>query len=240
MISVCIPTFNGEKYLQQQLDSILIQLGVDDEVIISDDSSTDQTIELIKAINDPRIKLMENGLFKSPIFNLENALKVVKGEFIFLADQDDVWFPEKIKKTVELLLNFDMVVCNGTIIDQDGQIIHSSYFEWKGSGKGFLKNLAKNTFLGCSLAFNRKILNKALPFPKHIIMHDLWLGLIAECEGRVFFMNEQLFSYRRHADNYTAAISKADNELSDFSFFFKIRYRLVILSYIIQRVLFNR
>ncbi len=240
MISVCMPTCNGEKFIQQQLDSILSQLGSDDELIISDDSSTDRTIALIKAFNDPRIMLLENCTFKNPIFNIENALKVATGQFIFLADQDDIWFPEKIKKTVELLFKFDMVVCNGIIIDQDAQTIHPSYFDWRGSGKGFFKNLAKNSYMGCSMAFNRKILAKALPFPEHISMHDLWLGLIAECEGQVFFLNEPLFSYRRHADNYTAAISKADNALSDFSLFYKIRYRVVMLAYVLKRVLLNR
>jgi len=240
MISVCIPTFNGEKYIQRQLDSMLAQLGLDDEVVISDDSSTDRTIGIIKEYNDSRIKLFENCTFKSPIFNLENALKEAKGDYIFLADQDDIWLPHKIRQTVEQFRRFDLVVCNGFIIDQDENVIHPSYFEWKGSRKGFLKNLAKNSYLGCSIAFNRKILNKVLPFPKHIIMHDLWIGLIGEAIGRVHFISEPLFCYRRHDDNYTAAISKDDSELSDFGFWFKIWYRVVMVYYVGKRVTFNR
>ncbi len=239
-ISVCIPTYNGEKYIQKQLESILSQLGEEDEIIISDDSSTDRTVEIIKSTADSRIQIIENCTFKSPTFNLENALTRAKGDFIFLSDQDDIWYPDKIKKALEKLTSFDMVVCNGVIIDQDENMIHPSYFEWKGSRPGFLKNLAHSSYLGCSLAFNRKILNRALPFPKQIIIHDLWLGLIAESTGRVIFIEEPLFSYRRHASNFTAAITKSDTELSDFSFFFKIKYRIVILFCILKRVVFGR
>ena len=240
MISVCIASYNGEKYIGQQLDTILSQLGVDDEVVISDDSSIDSTIEIIKGYNDRRIKLLLGCKFKSPIFNLENALSVAKGDYIFLADQDDVWMPGKIIKTLEQLRRYDIVVCNGFIVDQDDKVIHSSYFKWKGSRSGFFKNLAKNSYLGCSITFNRKVLNSVLPFPKHIIMHDLWIGLIGECVGRVCFMSEPLFSYRRHEGNYTAAISKGDRELSDFGFWFKIWYRVVMVFLVGKRVVFGR
>lgn len=91
MISVCMPTYNGEKFIRIQLESILSQLGNDDEIVISDDSSTDKTVEITKSFNDSRIHLLENNTFHSPIYNLENALKNAKGDFIFLSDQDDEW-----------------------------------------------------------------------------------------------------------------------------------------------------
>jgi glycosyltransferase involved in cell wall biosynthesis len=235
MISVCIPTYNGEKFIQCQLDSILGQLGVDDEVIISDDSSTDRTIEIIKAFYDSRIKLIEGCTFKSPIFNLENALKKAKGDFIFLSDQDDIWLEGKVEKTKVKLIENDIVICNSHIVDQNEDIIHPSYFEWKGCGPGFFRNLKKNSYLGCSLAFNRKILNFCLPFPKKIAMHDIWIGMVSELIGKSYFIEEQLFLYRRHDDNYTAAIHKADDQLSDFSTAYKIWYRIVILFYLWSR-----
>jgi len=80
MISVCIPTYNGEKYILRQLQSILAQLGEEDEVIISDDSSCDNTIAVIKSIGDSRIKLIENMHFKTPVYNMENALKQAQGD----------------------------------------------------------------------------------------------------------------------------------------------------------------
>ena len=234
-ISVCMPTFNGERFIQNQLDSILSQLGVNDEVIISDDSSTDRTVDIIKGFNDSRIKLIENCTFKSPIFNLENALKEAKGEYVFLSDQDDIWLPEKVNKIREKLTLYDIVVCNGHIIDQDENILHDSYFSWKGSGPGFIKNLVKNSYLGCSLAFNRKILEFMLPFPKKIAMHDIWIGMVSEFIGKPYFIQEPLFLYRRHEDNFTVAIHKADNQLSDNTLAYKISYRMVMLFYLFTR-----
>ncbi len=236
MISVCMTTCNGEKYLKRQLDTILEQLDAEDEVIISDDSSTDLTLEIINDYGDSRIRLLENGNFGSPVFNMENALKKAKGDYIFLADQDDVWLPGRVEKVLEKLHAYDLVVCNAFIVDGEEKILHESYFEWKGSGPGFLKNLRKNSFIGCAMAFNRKIVNAALPFPENIIMHDVWIGLLAERLGKVTFLDERLMYYRRHESNFTAAAHRDDKHLSDFSFSHKIRYRSVLLDQIVKRM----
>jgi glycosyltransferase involved in cell wall biosynthesis len=244
MISVCIPTYNGEKYIHRQLESILSQIGEKDEVIISDDSSTDGTIEIIKGFNDSRIQLFENCLYKNTIFNIENALKRAKGEYIFLSDQDDVWLPGKVSKTLEMLCEHDIVVCNSHIVDQDEKIIHESYFKWRGIKPGFINNLGKSAYLGCALAFNRKILDFILPFPKKIAMHDIWIGVVSELIGKTFFIQEQLFLYRRHEGNLTAAIHKADDELSDLKVWYKVWYRMVLVWYLgvryIERRVLNR
>ena len=236
MISVCMTTFNGEKYLKKQLDSVLIQLDETDELIISDDGSSDKTLDIIKACEDNRIRLLENGNFGSPVFNMENALKKAKGDYIFLADQDDVWLSGRVQKVTEKLQQADLVVCNAFIVDENEKIIHESYFEWKGSSSGFWKNLQKNSYLGCAMAFNRKILNAALPFPENIIMHDVWIGLLAERLGKVIFLDERLMYYRRHESNFTAAVHRDDKHLSDFSFSHKIHYRSVLLDQIVKRV----
>jgi len=237
MISVCMSTYNGEKYLKRQMDTILEQLEQDDELVISDDSSDDGTLKIIKSYSDKRIRLFENNHFKSPVFNLELALKQAKGDSVFLADQDDVWLPGRVQKVKERLQDNDLVVCNAFIVDQNEKVIHESYFSWKGSGPGFWENLKKNSFLGCSMAFNRKILNAVLPFPGKVIMHDIWIGLVAESIGKVFFLDEKLILYRRHADNVTAAIHRDDAHLSDFSTAFKLWYRLALLIQVVWRYL---
>ena len=236
MISVCIPTYNGEKYIRHQLDSILSQMGVDDEVVISDDSSTDRTIEIIKEFRDSRIILIEGCSFRSPVLNLENTLKFAKGDYIFLADQDDVWLPGKVGITLERLLEYDVVVCNGFVVDQDEKVIQPSYFDWKGSRPGFFIHLAKNAYLGHSMAFNRKVLNSVLPFPRHIVMQDLWIGLIGKYVGWVYFIPKSLFCYRSLSENYSAAISKGDRELSDFGFWNKMELMFLVG----KRVLFDK
>src|SRR6266702_1070934 len=95
-ISVCMATHNGARYIRQQLETILFQLGPDDEVVVSDDSSTDETIAIIKSFADQRIRLFENNTFYSSIFNFENALRRATGDIIVLSDQDDIWLDNKI------------------------------------------------------------------------------------------------------------------------------------------------
>jgi len=240
MISVCIATYNGEKYIHKQLKSIIDQIGINDEIIISDDSSNDATVPIIKSFHDKRIVLLESNKFKSPVFNIENALKKASGDVIFLADQDDIWLPHKISLTMPFFNIYDVVVCNGFIVDQYENIIKESYFSWRKSGHGFVKNLYKNTYLGCAMAFNRKILNKAIPFPKKIAMHDIWIGLIAEVYGKSYFMEESLFQYRRHNNNYTYSFEINDKNPSKNSLVFKFKYRFYFLYYLFRRIIFNK
>ena len=96
MISVCIATYNGERFIREQIDSILRQLSSDDEIIVSDDGSTDDTISIINSIDDKRIRIIEGPRKHSPTHNFECAMKEAKGYYIFLADQDDVWKPNKV------------------------------------------------------------------------------------------------------------------------------------------------
>src|SRR5687768_2114930 len=118
-ISVCIATYNGEKYNTEQLESILRQLPSDAEVIISDDSSTDNTLQIIDSFNDSRIHVWPNQKFRSPIFNFENALKHSHGDYIFLSDQDDIWMPDRIKKMLPLLNEFDLVVSDCKVVNDN-------------------------------------------------------------------------------------------------------------------------
>ncbi|MCD8291094.1 MAG: glycosyltransferase, partial [Prevotella sp.] len=96
-VSVCIATYNGEKYIEEQIRSILSQLSDNDEVIISDDGSHDQTLSLIQSIGDKRIKIFQNEGRHGFKYNFENTLKKVQGDYIFLCDQDDVWLPNKVQ-----------------------------------------------------------------------------------------------------------------------------------------------
>lgn len=202
-VSVCIATYNGSNFIREQLASILPQLNENDEIIISDDSSTDQTLEEIKFFNDSRIKVFEGQKFKSPIFNFENAIKHANGRTIFLSDQDDVWLENKVSIMLNALSDHDLVVSNAFIGDDELRIIRDSYFDWRGSKQGILKNLIKNSYLGCSMAFDRKILSRVLPFPKNIPMHDMWIGMITEIFYKPIFIPDKLMIYRRHGGNTT-------------------------------------
>jgi glycosyltransferase involved in cell wall biosynthesis len=230
-ISVCIPTYNGGQFIKEQLDSILNQTRAVDEIIISDDSSTDQTVEIILSFADPRIKLFEKQQFSSPIFNLEFALKQASGDYIFLADQDDVWMPDKVEILVNELATSKLVISDGVVINQQGKEIASSIFEIFNSRQGFCKNLLKNAYMGCCMAFHKDLLPIVLPFPKKIAMHDLWIGLNAELFTKPVFCPAKLVKYRRHESNKTPL----DAQTNSNSLVYKISFRLTMLSLIILR-----
>jgi len=204
-ITVCIATFNGEKYIKKQIISILNQINSNDEIVISDDSSTDDTINIIKNINDSRIKLFQNNKFYNPIYNFENAIKKSTGDIIVLSDQDDIWLNNKIKIIKERFRNkiedIYTLMMNGYIIDKTGKVINDSIYSYNGSGKGIIKNIIKNTYMGCSMAFTRKSLDVLLPFPKNIPMHDSWIGILSEIFGEVKFDNRKSIKYRIHDSN---------------------------------------
>lgn len=226
-ISICIATFNGGKFIEEQLRSILCQLDTNDEVIISDDSSSDNTIDIIKSFNDNRIIILPNQKFRSPIFNFENALKHASNSLIFLSDQDDIWLDNKVAVMKKILQTKSMVVCNHSIIDSNNNIIIKSYFEIASSGKGIIKNIIKNTYFGCCIAFHKKILDIALPFPKDIPMHDSWLALVAELFFDTQFINTTLTLYRKHDNNTTTA----SDVNSSYSLLKKINFRLNTIKY---------
>lgn len=229
MISVCIATFNGEKFIKEQIKSILEQTEQVDEIIISDDNSTDRTLEIIKEFNDKRIKILKNKT-KGIISNFETALENVKGEYIFIADQDDIWIENKVELTLKILKEYDLVIHDAELIDSDkNKIGNKTYFQIINSKKGILRNIYKCRYLGCCMAFNRKVLNKALGFSRKNIMHDIWIGLVAEKYGKVYFYDKCLIKYRRHGNNLSFASEKSKRSLKE-----KIRDRYNLVRNIIQ------
>ena len=204
MVSVCLASYNGEKFILEQINSILIQLQHKDELIISDDSSTDNTIAIIKSIQDPRIKLLTDNKFRDPIQNFQHVLKFAKGKYIFLSDQDDVWIEGKYAELLQLLNKYDLVISDSKIVDENLVVLHPSFFKNFNSGKGIVKNMIKSSYYGSCMAFRRNVLQAALPFPDtKEIGHDLWIGLVAEMTGTVYFYPKPLLLYRRHHTAFT-------------------------------------
>lgn len=200
--SVCMATYNGEKFIHAQIKSILNQLPLDAEFIISDDGSKDHTVSIINSFNDKRIKLVYNNTGKNgPVGNFSNVLLHSTGEYIFLADQDDTWVIGKFKKHVELMQQYELVISDAVVVDEDDNILFESYFEARGSKRGLINNLVKNSYLGCSMSFHRSLLDRVLPIPSYVHMHDWWIGLVAELKGNIIFCNDRLLLYRRHGNN---------------------------------------
>ena len=204
-ISVAIATYNGEKFIKEQLDSILCQIDKQDEIIISDDGSTDDTLNIIKSYDDDRIRIV-NGPHAGVKQNFANAISKSKGKYILLSDQDDIW----MKNKVDIILDtFEKEKCtcilhdNITFDSNTEKIIQHSFFEFRNSRPGILKNIIKNSYMGCCMAFEEKMKEYFLPIPNNIEMHDQWIGIISEKYGKNIFINDKLIKYRRHNNNVT-------------------------------------
>ncbi len=234
MISVCMATYNGEKYIKEQLDSILSQLSDNDEVIISDDHSTDDTIKIIESYNDQRIKVFMNNKEKGYTRNFENALEKVSGDIIFLSDQDDIWIDDKVKKSLTLLEDNDLVVSDAQVVDNDLKTLAKSNFELRNVKHGFFNNFIRCRYLGACYAFSKKVLEKSLPFPKNsqYIPHDYWIYMIAISNFKVGVIHEPLIQYRRHNLNTSSGGDKSNN-----SFFKKFKIRIYLLQQLLKKVL---
>lgn len=214
MISVCMATHNGEEYIKEQVESILKQLSEDDELIISDDGSIDSTLDIIKSFEDCRIKVYPQ---KSPkglhgheyaTLNFENALAHAKGNFVFLSDQDDVWAGNKVSTCMKYLQEYDYVVSDAYVTDSELNVVSDTRFtkEEKVHFNKYLAVVLSTPYQGSCAAFNRRVLDKALPFPKGIQSHDRWIGNVAAFYFRYRIIPEKLIYYRRHEGVTSSAL----------------------------------
>lgn len=243
MVSVCIATYNGEKYIYKQLKSILDQLDISDEIVISDNGSSDRTIEIIKSFNDNRINILylNKKIYKYSIYNknhynisknFENAILKSTGKYIFLADQDDIWKPNKKSIVLSYLADYSLVMHDCILIDQDNKLQNDSFFKLINTQKGFFKNIINPTYHGCSMAFNAELKSIILPFPKHVIMHDAWIGLLNEALRNVKFIDDKLILYRK-----TSSSSSGDSIHSNNCIVFKIYYRVELFFQLVFRII---
>lgn len=205
-ISVAMAVYNGEKYLREQLDSILKQLDSADEVVISYNESDDHTLDIIKEYH----ARYENVFItecreKGVIPNFENALKHCKKDYIFLSDQDDVWMDDKVEKVMKRFRekNVLLVMHNCSYTDEDLNDTGMDLFTDRKANRKFVNNLVKNTYQGSCMAFHSVLIPLILPIPRDVAMHDQWIGLIAEQAGHLSFLDENLIKYRRHSATAT-------------------------------------
>jgi len=232
LISVCIATYNGESFIKEQLASILVQLNPFDEIIISDDHSTDKTISIIESFQDPRIQIYYNPGEKGYTPNFQHSLTKATGQYIFLADQDDIWSKDKVSLCLQYLKKYDFIVSDAIVIDNNGRVLSESFFKERNPYYSVIGNIYKFGYLGCCFAFNRKVLKKVLPFPKNhkLATHDNWIFLSTSSFYRYIILNDKLVFYRRHHNN-----TSSGGEKSKTSFIFKIKYRIYLIFNIIKR-----
>jgi len=206
-------TRNGAAFIRAQLESILKQLGPEDEVVISDDCSGDDTLTIIRTFQDSRIRLLESKSEKGISKSFEASLLASKGDYIFLADQDDIWLNGKVEKMKQAMNHADLVVSDCQLVNDNLEILQPSFYDFNRSGKGFVKNLIRNSYMGCCMAFTQRLKERALPFPSDIPMHDFWIGLIGEIYFKVCFIPDVLVLHRRHGANASTSGRKSKHPI---------------------------
>lgn len=213
-IDVLLATYNGEKYIKEQIDSILNQTYENIRLIISDDCSKDKTQEILKEYEkkDNRIELYIQEKNLGVVKNIEFLLKQVKNKYYMLSDQDDIWLPEKIEKSLETLLenNADLVFGDLEVVNQDLKTMYPSFGDFMLLNKKIHKyinsnmlNYIYNCVTGCTILAKKETIQKILPLPKKskYLIHDHWIGLMTSIYGKVVYMTEKYIKYRQHGNN---------------------------------------
>lgn len=206
-VSVAMPTYNGEKYLREQLDSIYNQTMLPDEVVVVDDCSKDGTIDVLKEYHDKfGLKYYVNEQNLGYNKNFEKAIKLCSGDFIALSDQDDIWFAEKIEESYKAINKYPsdkpaLVSSFGQQVDGNMKVVRHEVSGFQ-SGDWHLQ-LTRYYSQGCTLMMNRALLNYIIPFPDDII-YDAYIGLTAAMVGNREYIGKALMYYRLHGGNSLA------------------------------------
>ena len=208
MLSVCMATYNGERFVIRQLDSVLKQLNSDDEVIVVDDGSKDHTVQVIKDHYGDRVQVYVNERNAGVIKSFEKAISLAKGDILFLCDQDDVWEDHKVQTVVTAFQEqqADLVVHDAYVVNGDLQVINPSWndFNHNNINQGIFGNILKNAYTGAFMAFKKEIVPLILPFPSSIEMHDQWIALVCMIKKKkIVFLDTPLVKYVRHGGNVT-------------------------------------
>ena len=220
MIEILLATYNGEKFLKAQLDSILKQTYHAWRILVHDDGSTDATLDILhdfKREHPSKIQILDDGLsFGSARDNFEHLLKHATTDYVMLCDQDDVWLDDKITQTLSMmkkmeyqnpdkpvLVHTDLIVANENL-----DVIAPSLFAYQRLRKNSSLSdlMVRNNVTGCTVMLNQKALMCALPIPREAMMHDWWLVLKVKQLGVVGFVDRPTMYYRQHGENCLGAV----------------------------------
>ena len=205
-VSVAIATFNGEKYIQRQMESILAQTRLPDEIIISDDCSSDSTLVKLESLSYDaftKIIVLENKDRIGFIKNFERAIRASTGDVIFICDQDDFWHPEKIEIMLAMQEKALLVHSDAFLVDKKGELLSGSYSRVSKKSPEFApfaRIIDDNCITGCTTMIARELIDLSPPFPA-MMSHDQWLALLAADKQGVRYLPVALVYYRQHENN---------------------------------------
>jgi len=212
-VDILVATYNGEKYLKAQIDSILNQTYDNIRIVISDDNSTDGTRDILKQYEtDDRITVFYQESNLGYIKNFEFLLNQVQNELYMLSDQDDIWLAEKVEKSVEKLKaeNLDLVFGDLEVVDENLNTLYPSFVEYMKISRKIKNELGNyklqylyNCMTGCTILSKKSFLDKILPLPSNskYMVHDYWIGLVVSLYGKIGFLDTPYIKYRQHGNN---------------------------------------
>lgn len=220
MIEILLATYNGEKYLSQQIDSILNQNFKDWVLLCRDDGSTDGTMEILKRYQQAypkKIQILDSSIrLGSAKDNFSELLNHSTGDYIMFCDQDDVWLPEKIQVTFNKMIESEQrdVICpilvhtDMKVVDENLGVISHSFLHYQlldGNRTEPRQLLVQNVVTGCTIMMNKSLVQLARQIPKEAIVHDWWVALIASVFGKITFIDQATILYRQHGANSIGA-----------------------------------
>ena len=233
-IAILMATYNGEKYIREQLDSLLGQSYRNFKIYVRDDGSADETVEIIREYQsrypDFIVLVTDNTLHRGARDSFMYLLSQVKARYYMFCDQDDVWLKDKIAVSFAKLRELEgkspekpiMVHTDLRVVDEDLKMIYNSLWRWAGFNvdlnKHFNYTVIGNVFTGCTMIFNRIARDIALPIHPKSSMHDEWIGLLVAKNGVVDNIKEQTILYRQHGKNVCSIGEKKDFSKQRFSF----------------------
>lgn len=246
-VAVLLATYNGEKYLEEQITSILNQKDVEVELYVHDDFSKDNTLKIIEKLSESypdQIKIINSAANLGVVKTYQFLLDQVVADYYFFSDQDDVWFDNKIINEVNMMAEFNnqpsLVYSDLEIVDSDLNVISESMFSHMNvkNTNQLEKLLVQNVITGNTVGFNRKlrdlVINSFRMDSKHVLMHDGWLGLVAASYGKLLFLDRATVKYRQHGNNVVGA------RKSHFTRIFQIeKLRKAVLNTILQAKILN-
>ena len=224
MIDILLATYNGEKFLKEQIESILSQTCGNWKLLIRDDGSNDNTIDIINAFSQrypDKIELIKDADGNiGPAQNFSRLLQNSTGQYVMFCDQDDVWLPKKIettlnkiKETENIYPNIPLLVHTDLkVVDADLNTIAESFWSYNkiDPERDSIPEriIYRNTVTGCTAMINKKAKQIAAPIPKFVRLHDWWIALNVAKYGRIFYISEPAVLYRQHRENVIGAASK--------------------------------
>lgn len=207
-VSVCMAAYNGARHIEEQIVSILSELGANDELIVVDDCSTDGTSSIITGIGDSRIRLVEAAKNRGYVRTFERALGEARGNYVFLSDQDDIWLPGRVELMISAMDGKHVVVSNCEHFDGPAGSFHALRLRAKDSNH-VLRNIlgivvGYRLHWGCAMALRKELLEQVLPFPSYMHeSHDQWIAMVGNVNRSIVYMEENTILHRLHGDNVT-------------------------------------